>query len=103
MKGSPMRISNTLKTIVLGNTHLIEYCNSTGIDISKLKSCNIERMDNLLVFALEKENKPKSTQIIPLDVDLATQPDPVLQIEVNGDKLNFHTTDKTSRILKRFN
>lgn len=54
-----MRVSNTLKTIVLGNTHLIEYCNSTGIDISKLKSCDIERMDNLLVFTLEKENKPK--------------------------------------------
>lgn len=43
----------------------------------------------------------KSTQIIPLDVDLATQPDPVLQIEVNGDELQFHTTDKTSRILKQ--
>lgn len=98
-----MRLSNTLKTLVLGNVHLIEYCDLTGIDVSKLKRCNIERMDNLLAFTLEKENKPKSTQIIPLDIDLATQPDPVLQIEVNGDKLNFHTTDKTSRILKRFN
>ena len=96
-----MRISNTLKTLVLGNVHLIEYCNSTGIDLFKLKNCEIERMDNLLAFILEKENKPKSTQIIPLDVDLATQPDPVLQIEVNSDKLNFHTTDKTSRILKQ--
>ena len=102
MNGLPMRISNTLKTLVLGNVHLIEYCNSTGIGLSKLKSCNIERMDNLLVFTLEKENKPKSIQIIPLDIDLATQPDPVLQIEVNDDKLYFHTTGKTSRILKQF-
>lgn len=56
-------------------------------------------MDNLLVFTLEKENKPKSTQIIPLDIDLATQPDQVLQIEVSDDEIHFHTTDKTSRIL----
>lgn len=97
-----MRISNTLKTLVLGNVHLIECCDSTGIDLSKLKSCDIERMDNLLVFTLEKENKPKSTQIIPLDIDLATQPDQVLQIEVSDDEIHFHTTDKTSRILKQF-
>lgn len=101
MKSLSMRVSSTLKTLVLGNIHLIEYCNSMGIDLSKLKSCNIERMDNLLAFILEKENKPKSTQIIPLDIDLVTQPDPVLQIEVNGDKLYFHTTDKASRILKQ--
>lgn len=57
-------------------------------------------MDNILAFTLEKENKPKSTQIIPLDIDLATQPDPVLQIEVSDDEIHFHTTDKNEQNIK---
>lgn len=95
-----MRVSDTLKTVVFGNKHLINYCESAKIDMFKLKKCNIERMDNTLVFTLDKESKPKSSQIIPLDIDLATQPDPVLQMEIDGDRIEFYKTDKTNRIMK---
>lgn len=95
-----MRVSDTLKTVVFGNKHLIKYCESAKIDMFKLKKCNIERMDNTLVFTLDKESKPKSGQIIPLDIDLATQPDPVLQMEIDGDRIEFYKTDKTNRIMK---
>jgi len=95
-----MRLNNSSKTMVFGNINLIRYCHGAGISLDKLKKCNIEKMGNTYVFVLSKENMPKSNSLIPLDVDIATQPDVVLTMEVLGEEnINFGTTDKTLRIL----
>lgn len=95
-----MRLSENSKFLVCGNVKLLDYCTKVGISIDKLKKCNIEKMGNCYVFVLSKENKPKSSNMIPLDIDLATQPDIVLTMEVNGEHdIRFETTQKTKRIL----
>ena len=89
-----------MKAVVLGNIHLIKFCETSNIDINKLQQCSIERIDNELIFTLDKIDKPKSTQILPLDIDIATQPDPVLVMTVNAELVKFNTTNKTCRVLK---
>lgn len=97
-----MRLNNNTKTIIFGNVHLINYCKNAGIDTNKLKKCEIEKMGNIYVFVLSKENTPKSTCMIPLDVDIATQPDIVLTMEVTeNEKYKFETTAKTVRLLNK--
>ena len=95
-----MRLSNVIKTVVLGNVHLIKFCEASKIDMNKLQQCDIERIDNELVFTLDKVDKPKSTQVLPLDIDIATQPDPVLVMIVNEKEVKFSTTNKTHRVFK---
>ena len=95
-----MRLSDNSKFMVCGNINLINYCLEAGISIDKLKRCNIEKMGNYYVFVLSKENKPKSNNMLPLDIDLETQPDVVLTMEIQGDNnVKFETTDKTRRVL----
>ena len=95
-----MRLSENSKFMVCGNVNLLRYCTESGISIEKLKQCNIEKMGNHYVFVLSKENKPKSKCMLPLDIDLETQPDIVLTMEIQGeDKVKFETTDKTVRVL----
>ena len=95
-----MRLNESSKILVFGNINLIKYCNGAGISIDKLKRCNIEKMGNTYVFVLSKENTPKSNLIIPLDIDIETQPDVVLTMEIqNEENIKFETTDKTLRLL----
>ena len=93
-----MRIDEGLKVIVLGNSDLIDYCNKVGISLKMLKNCNVEKMGNSYVFVLSRDF-PKSKQMIPLDLDIASQPDIVLFMEYSKGGLIFKTTDKTSRVL----
>lgn len=95
-----MRLSDNSKYMVCGNIELLKYCNTSGISVEKLKKCNIEKMGNNYVFVLTKENKPKSNSIIPLDIDLETQPDIVLTMKIQGDNdIIFETTDNTIKVL----
>lgn len=94
-----MRLNNNSKLLVLGNIELIKYCSNSGISLDKLKKCNIEKMDNNYVFVLSKNTSIKSESLIQLDVDLDTQPDIVLIMEVNNGIFRFKTTDKTIRVL----
>lgn len=95
-----MRLSNTSKTLIYGNIELIKKCSEAGISIDRLKSCNIEKMDHHYIFVLSKENKPESKCSLPLDIDIDTQPDIVLIMEVTDDgAIHLETTDQTKRIL----
>lgn len=96
-----MKISKELKKVVLGNIELIKYCNEVGIDLEKLAQCRIERIGKgeALIFALSKENVPKSTQLIPLDFDLDSQPDIVLIMHVTENDIFFDVFDETRRVL----
>ena len=95
-----MRLNNQSKALVCGNIELLKKCNEVGISIDKLKKCNIEKMGNNYVFVLSKDNKPKSKSSLPLDIDLDTQPDIVLIMEVTDDNtIRFETTQYTKRIL----
>ena len=95
-----MRLNKQAKALVCGNVELLKKCNETGIKIEKLKKCNIEKMGNNYIFVMSKENKPKSRSELPLDIDLYTQPDIVLIMEVNDDcKISFETTQHTKRLL----
>lgn len=83
------------------NVDFIKYINSNPIDVEKLKKCNIEKMGGDYYIVLSKENIPKSTCALPLDVDIASQPDIVLIASVNEQgALNIKETEKTKRILK---
>ena len=95
-----MRLNNASKTLVCGNVELLKKCNEAGISIDKLKKCNIEKMGKNYVFVLAKDNKPKSKCSLPLDIDIETQPDIVLIMEVTDENgIKFETTDKTRRVL----
>ena len=83
------------------NVDFIKYINSNPIDVEKLKKCNIEKMGGDYYIVLSKENIPKSTCALPLDVDIASQPDIVLIASVNEQgALNIKETEKTKRILR---
>ena len=95
-----MRLSNSSKVMVFGNINLLRYCQNSGISIEKLKKCNIEKMGDMYVFVLDKENMPKSKCLIPLDIDLETQPDVVLTMNIQSENnIEINTTDKTVRVL----
>jgi hypothetical protein len=95
-----MRLNDASKTLVCGNIELLKKCSEAGISIDKLKKCNIEKMGKQYVFVLSKDNKPKSKCSLPLDIDIDTQPDIVLIMEVTDEnKIQFETTDKTRRVL----
>ena len=86
--------------VLFGNIELIKYCNSSGLSIEKIRRCNIEKMGDTYVFVLNKENAPKSKELIPLDIDLLTQPDVVLIMDAGNKDLRFQTTEKTTRLIK---
>lgn len=94
-----MRLNKDAKSILFGNIYLLDYCNKSCIDMAKLKKCNIEVMGKNYIFVLSKEDAPISKQLLPLDMDLLTQPDVVLIAEVDGDKLMIQTTEKTMRVI----
>lgn len=95
-----MRLSKEHKTVLFGNVDLLRFCKTSAIDLNKLKECNIEEMGHgVYVFTLSKNDKPLSNQLLPLDIDLMTQPDIVLIATVNNDKLEINTTTYTQRIL----
>lgn len=94
-------LNATTKKLILGNVELLKYCNSACIDVLKLGQCNIERMGHHYVFGLKKENIPISTAGLPLDIDIASQPDVVLIMTVTEEDIIFETTEKTIRILNK--
>lgn len=96
-----MRLIEKEKKMFMRNVDFIKYINSNPIDVEKLKKCNIEKMGGDYYIVLSKENIPKSTCALPLDVDIASQPDIVLIASVNEQgALNIKETEKTKRILK---
>ena len=57
-------------------------------------------MGNTYVFVLSKDNIEQSNLIIPLDIDMDSQPDIVLTMEVEPEgSIKLNTTDKTVRLL----
>lgn len=96
-----MKLSEDTKYLVLGNIELLNYCNKCGVDINKLRKCRIDKMGNSFVFGYPKDNPPKSKQLIPLDIDIATQPYVVLIVTVDDNRLNIETTKDTIQILKK--
>ena len=94
-----MRLNESDKLIMFDNTQLLKFCREAGISMDKLRHCNIERMGKTYVFVLSKENKPISKQLLPLDIDIATQPDVVLTLEIKDGKYQFETFEKTVRVL----
>lgn len=89
-----------LKTIILGNINLIEYCNKEGIDLDILKKCRIETINKQFFFALQKENAPKMPEGY-FGCDLRTQPDVVLIMDVDeAGNFYFEQTEHTVRILR---
>lgn len=96
-----MRLIEKEKKMFMRNVDFIKYINSNPIDVEKLKKCNIEKMGGDYYIVLSKENIPKSTCALPLDVDIASQPDIVLIASVNEQgALNIKETEKTKRILR---
>ena len=103
-KKNPTDISNKIKEfkimlnpatkkVVLGNIQLLKYCEDQNIDISKLQSCRIERMDNIFYFCMAKKN------VVPsMENDIASQPDIVLTMDVSQDEFEFEITKQTSMI-----
>ncbi|MGY3663001.1 MAG: hypothetical protein ACXAHE_03870 [Roseburia sp. 1XD42-69] len=95
-----MRLGNSSKTILFGNIDLINYCKNIGVNFNILKKCNVEKMGNTYVFVLSKDNIEQSNLIIPLDIDMDSQPDIVLTMEVEPEgSIKLNTTDKTVRLL----
>lgn len=99
-----MRLAESTKLLILGNKELLKHCRKYNIDMSKLKQCSIEQMgnnfDTYFLFGLPKENIPKSQCELPLDIDIASQPDVVLEVTVtNLGTIIIENTNKTVRIL----
>lgn len=96
-----MRLTENTKALVLGNVELIKYVQDNALDMEILKKCHIEKMGNDYVFGLPKANPPKSKCILPLDVDLDTQPDIVLILNTESGKVVVEPTSKTKMLLKK--
>ena len=95
-----MRLGKMSKKALMGNYDLLKYCTSCGIDMNKMLNCNIEKMGNIYVFVLDKENVPKSQYECHLDIDIASQPDIILKMEyLDNDTWDFTTTKYTKRVL----
>ena len=94
-----MRLNESSKQILFGNIELIKYCRVAGVSIEKIKRCNIERMGDLYVFVLSKDNvKDLADKFLEYDID--TQPDIVLTMEYkDGKGFEFGTTEFTKRVL----
>lgn len=94
-----MRLNESSKQILFGNIELIKYCRGAGVSIEKIKRCNIERMGDLYVFVLSKDNvKDLADKYLEYDID--TQPDIVLTMEYkDGKGFEFETTEFTKRVL----
>lgn len=94
-------LSKELTKLIMGNLELLNYCNEHYVDLEKLAQCHIEKMGNEFMFCLPKENVPVSSQILPLDIDIATQPDVVMILRVERKSLAFELTAESHRILHK--
>lgn len=95
-----MRLSENSKAIILSNNYLLNFVNEHALDMSKIEKCNIESLgDNCYVFCMVKNNYPKSKQILPLDNDIATQPDIALIFNVDNGNISIESTNKTRELL----
>lgn len=96
-----MRLTKNSKAVLLGNIELLKFINEHALDMDKIKQCNIESLgDNCYAFCMSKKNAPKSKcPWFPMDVDLATQPDIVLLMNVDDRVISIESTDKTRELL----
>lgn len=94
-----MRLNENHKRVICGNVEIIKFCSETGISVKRLTECNIEKMGDLYVFVLNKDKEYESQNILPLDIDMETQPDVVLTVDSSSNPLKIETTDKTQRLL----
>lgn len=93
-----MRLSENTKLLLLRNIDLVKYINENGLDMDKLKKCNIERFGtNCYVFGLSKK-KPDSVDGL-FDIGIASNPDIVLVLNVDDGKITIESTDKTRELL----
>lgn len=94
-----MRLNENHKRVICGNVEIVKFCSETGISVKRLTECNIEKMGDLYVFVLNKDEEYESQNILPLDIDMETQPDVVLTVDSSSNPLKIETTDKTQRLL----
>lgn len=96
-----MRLTENSKAVLLGNIELLKFINEHALDMDKIKQCNIETLgNNCYAFCMSKKDAPKSKYPwFPMDVDLATQPDIVLVMNVDDGKITIESTDKTRELL----
>lgn len=94
-----MRLNENHKRVICGNVEIVKFCSETGISVKRLTECNIEKMGDLYVFVLNKDKEYESQNILPLDIDMETQPDVVLTVDSSSNPLKIETTDKTQRLL----
>lgn len=87
-------LKRTAKTMVMGNVQLLDYCKKNNIQIAKLNTCNIEKMNDLYFFVL-----PKNIKNASMEHDIDSQPDVVLAMDTSDDKFKFEQTEWTSKIL----
>lgn len=93
------RLNEKERAIAMTNAVLLNYCQNNSVNMDKLHRCQIESLGGDYYFVLDKDNAPKSKQLIPLDVDIATQPDVVLKLVYNGHRVEVETTEMTKRLL----
>ena len=96
-----MRLTENSKAILLGNIELLKFINEHALDMDKIKQCNIDTLgDNCYAFCMYKKDAPKSKYpLFPMDIDLATQSDIVLVMNVDDGKITIESTDKTRELL----
>lgn len=94
-----MRLNDNHKRVICGNEEIVKFCSETGINVKRLTECNIEKMDDLYLFVLNKDIKSESQNLLPLDIDIETQPDVVLTVDSSSNPMKIATTDKTQRLL----
>ena len=92
-----MRLSEQSKLLLFRNIDLMQYMNNNGLDMNKLKKCNVERFgNNCYVFGLSK-NKHREDGL--LDVGIASNPDIVLVLNIGDNDITVESTDKTRELL----
>lgn len=91
--------SEMIKAILLNCDVVISYCKSNNIDMQKLRNFEVISLPDMFVFVRPSDFKlPKGS--IGLEYDIATQPKPLLGIDVADDgSLSIVTTEYTKELI----
>lgn len=88
-----MTATKSEKNFLLHSDEVLQFCQKEGIDLNKLRLCRIEKMFGEYVFGFPKKISGDTEWY--LHEDLSTQPDIVLIIACNSNRITVRSTDKT--------
>lgn len=92
--------SEMIKAILLNCNVVLDYCRESNLDIQKLRNADVIDLPDMFAFTRPSDFKlPKGA--IGLEYDIATQPKPLLGVDIARDgSLSIITTEYTKELIR---